>query len=164
MAHKSENKTMLERFEEKFIPVTESGCWIWTASCHERGYGLFHTGRNLKKGKMEFAHRVSYELYKGVRPSDEECVCHSCDNPYCVNPSHLFIGTHKDNMDDMKRKGRLVSARQRVTKVQQEEAIRLRSEGFTNVEIANILNISDSHASRISRGLRKYFNKEEDNG
>lgn len=154
------NRTLKDRFEEKFIPVTESGCWLWTASCHERGYGLFHTGRGIRKGKMEFAHRVSYELYKGVRPSDNESVCHSCDNPYCVNPNHLFIGSHKDNMSDMRRKGRMVSSKQRISEAQQELAIQLRRDGFTNSEIAKILNISDSHASRVSRGLRKYFNKQ----
>lgn len=98
--------SLLQRFEEKFIPVPESGCWLWTASSHGSGYGLIHTGRDFSKGKMEFAHRVSYELYKGYRPSPDEEVCHKCDVTCCVNPYHLFIGSHKDNMEDMVKKER----------------------------------------------------------
>lgn len=106
MARFSE-KTMLERFEEKFIPVTESGCWIWTAGTHNRGYGHFHTGRkDQRRGKCEMAHRLAYELYHGYRPKPNECVCHKCDTPLCVNPAHLFIGSHRDNMEDMANKGR----------------------------------------------------------
>lgn len=153
------NKSMLERFEEKFEPVTESGCWIWTASVHGRGYGLFHTGLKRRKGKMEFAHRVSYELYHGVDPGDEE-VCHKCDVTSCVNPAHLFLGDHFDNMGDMMDKQRYVAHGQRIDTDGQKEAIALRAKGYKMREIGDILGVSESHASRLSRGLRKHFNKE----
>ncbi len=155
------SKTLVERFEEKFTPVTESGCWLWTASCHDRGYGLFYTGRNLKKGKMEFAHRVSYELYKGTRPAANEEVCHRCDTPCCVNPDHLFLGSHRDNMVDMVEKNRFVAAGQKVNEDEMLIAINMRECGYSMKDIATALNISSSHASRISRGIRKYFNKED---
>lgn len=93
-------KTLLERFEEKFIPVTESGCWIWTAYTNADGYGQINADNRMKK-----AHRVSWELYNGVIP-DSMCICHKCDTPSCVNPNHLFLGTHTENIQDMFLKGR----------------------------------------------------------
>lgn len=152
-------KSMLERFEEKFEPVTESGCWIWTASVHGGGYGLFHTGLQRRKGKMEYAHRVSYELYNGVDPLEEE-VCHKCDVTSCVNPSHLFLGSHKDNMEDMMEKGRYIANTQRIDIDGQDQAIALRAKGYKVREIGLILGVSEGHASRLSRGLRRHFNKE----
>jgi hypothetical protein len=108
---------------------------------------------------MEFAHRVSYELYKFYQPTDADSVCHSCDNPSCVNPEHLFIGTHQDNMEDMVSKGRLVIGSERVTEADVVVAISMREAGFKMKEIAAKLGVSESHASRLSRGLRTRFNK-----
>ena len=93
-------KTLLKRFNEKYKinPVTE--CWEWTASINNWGYGHFR--RNNKTDK---AHRVSYELFKGPIPKGL-CVCHTCDNPKCVNPDHLWLGTFGDNNRDRSSKGR----------------------------------------------------------
>ena len=76
-------------------------CWNWLKSKNNRGYGFFY-----KDGKRYFAHRYYYEKYREKIP-DKMCACHKCDNPSCVNPDHIFIGTHKDNMLDAKAKGRL---------------------------------------------------------
>ncbi len=93
-------KTLKERFDEKWIPVTETGCWLWTAHVRTKGYG-----RIIVNCKVKHAHRVSWELHKGPIP-DGLCVLHKCDVPSCVNPDHLWLGTDKDNTQDMIKKGR----------------------------------------------------------
>lgn len=82
------------------------GCWLWTGAILKvSGYGAFAV-----KGKRVAAHRFAWELYHGKIPKRKDyhgwTVCHRCDNPACVRPSHLFLGSHKDNMRDMIRKGR----------------------------------------------------------
>lgn len=78
----------------------DDACWLWTGALVRKGYGnMFWDGRSRT------ASRISYELAYGA--FDESLlVCHACDNPGCVNPKHLFLGTDKDNFDDMIRKGR----------------------------------------------------------
>ena len=78
----------------------ERGCLIWSGSKTTLGYG-----RLTKKGARHIAHRMAYERFKGPVPEELE-VCHSCDNPSCVNPDHLFIGTTQDNAIDREAKGR----------------------------------------------------------
>ena len=140
---------MLERFEEKFERVTESGCWVWTATTHERGYGYFYTSPTYSKRKMDFAHRVSYYLYNGVKPPPKMSVCHTCDVPECVNPSHLFLGTHKDNMIDMTKKGRNVSGSQKVGKYEILFMKYLRGKGEMVKDIANLVGLSPCQTSRL---------------
>lgn len=82
--------------------VDKSGvCWLWTASKRRRGYGRFTVKRVISLA----AHRVAYELTYGSIP-EGLVICHKCDNPSCVNPTHLFAGTQQDNRDDCKQKGR----------------------------------------------------------
>jgi hypothetical protein len=79
--------------------VADNGCWNWTLG-KSKGYGAINY-----MGRVWAAHRVAYELAKGPIPAGLS-VCHSCDNPACINPNHLFVGTHRDNMLDKERKGR----------------------------------------------------------
>lgn len=80
--------------------VTDNDCWEWVGHFYENGYGRVHY-----KGKHERAHRLSYLFHKGPI-TNNLLVCHTCDNPKCINPDHLFLGTNKDNMDDADAKGR----------------------------------------------------------
>jgi hypothetical protein len=75
-------------------------CWLWTGPRHPRGYGM-----TFFSGKTAFAHRVAWTLDNGAIP-DGMVICHKCDNPPCVNPGHLFIGTQADNNRDRHAKGR----------------------------------------------------------
>lgn len=95
--------SLIDRFEDKYIPEPNSGCWLWTGAVKELGYGVIGLGRR-EQGTAK-AHRVSYELYKGKIP-DGMSILHSCDNPSCVNPAHLSVGTLSDNMRDCVKKGR----------------------------------------------------------
>lgn len=81
-------------------PVLGTRCWIWFGNKMNRGYGRF-----IHKGKVVQTHRYSWQLHNG-RPAGELCVLHHCDNPICVNPEHLFVGTYNDNNQDMFAKGR----------------------------------------------------------
>jgi hypothetical protein len=88
------------RFADKIKFAAKDDCWEWQAGKRPNGYGQFRVEhRNL------LPHRVSWQAFNGPIP-DGMCVLHKCDNPGCVNPNHLFLGTHQDNTRDMMRKGR----------------------------------------------------------
>lgn len=90
---------------KKYYTLNEStGCWDWHGYTNTQGYARVFTA-----GKLKRVHRMIYELFVGEIP-EGLFVCHHCDNPRCINPEHLFIGTHQDNMNDMRRKGRLVAS------------------------------------------------------
>lgn len=98
-----ECKGAVARFEAKYIPEPNSGCWLWLGPVkigRRQGYGQF-----TLEGKTVGAHRAAWRLFRGTIP-DGLFVCHKCDVRTCVNPDHLFLGTHVDNMVDMESKGR----------------------------------------------------------
>lgn len=83
------------------VPVLAANeCWPWNGPRFEKGYGKYDYD-----GKQHRAHRVAYELFRGPIPHGK-LVCHSCDNPPCVNPLHLWVGTQSDNLQDCHGKGR----------------------------------------------------------
>jgi len=94
------NKETLEEFLPEFKKniIENNNCWEWMGR-KARGYGVLWAQKMIK------AHRFSYLFYKGQIPKNK-IVCHSCDNPSCVNPNHLWLGTHKENAEDRDKKGR----------------------------------------------------------
>jgi hypothetical protein len=96
----------LARVERFASPEPNTGCWLWMGWVDKQGYGGTWFG---KRGPFWAAHRLSWTAHRGPIPAGLY-VLHRCDNPACVNPGHLFLGTHQDNMDDMVRKGRAAPA------------------------------------------------------
>lgn len=94
------------RLMEKVSPEPTSGCWLWSGNVNSNGYGVIGVGSRTDGSRgNELTHRLSYKLNTGEIPV-RKMVCHRCDNPSCVNPDHLFLGTQSDNMKDCKSKGR----------------------------------------------------------
>lgn len=137
--------------------VQSPGCWGWTAA-HKNGYGVFAVGRKSRR-----AHRVSWEIANGPIPAGL-LACHRCDNRGCVNPAHLFLGTHSDNARDMADKGRWeLPGRPRtihrgmahgMARLDDARVRRIREFhriGLTGLEIAAQFGISNSSVSYIVR-------------
>lgn len=94
------NAATKKRFINNINDVVFTNCWEWVASTDGTGYGMFYIN-----GKIVKAHRASWQLYFGEIPPSM-LVLHKCDNRKCINPRHLFLGNHKDNSQDMIKKGR----------------------------------------------------------
>jgi hypothetical protein len=101
--------TAIDLFWLRVDKSASNGCWHWTGAITSDGYGSIR----IKRVHVQ-PHRLSYELSKGPIPSGLH-VLHTCDNPRCVNPEHLFLGTHRDNMADRVRKGRVANGCNKVT-------------------------------------------------
>ena len=109
------------RFWSK-VDKKPSGCWEWLGHRNEKGYGHFAIVGQYPRA----AHRVAYRLANG-HFDDSLFVCHRCDNPSCVNPDHLFLGTQQDNMDDMVQKGRSCDRTGRIAQANKEYLLRYNS-------------------------------------
>lgn len=97
------SRSLEERFWEKVDKRGPDECWLWKAGRDRNGYGHIGVG----KGRSTRAHRVSWELANGSEIPVGLLACHTCDNPPCVNPAHIFIGTMADNLQDASAKGRV---------------------------------------------------------
>jgi len=142
-------KTRKQMFEEKIFPEPNTGCWIWSGTIVRGGYGYF----GVSKNKNLMAHKVSYILFNGEIPSGM-CVLHTCDVPCCVNPDHLFLGTHTDNMKDMVKKGRKARPKGEDfnRKLKETDVLSIRSmgaSGYRHKEISKTFNISLSMVSFV---------------
>ncbi len=136
-----------ERFLTKFEET--DGCWEWQGTIDAYGYGTLHGSRGNGERKTHKAHRLAW-VFSGRTIPDFMLVCHHCDNRRCVNPGHLFVGTAKDNTQDMLRKGRRPSPR-KLTEEQASE-IRLRlATGESQATIACSFPVGQSTISRVKR-------------
>lgn len=99
--HSGYGGTLLERLLNRIVVDSVTDCWEWQGGKNNIGYGMIRD-----ENRMRTAHRVSYEEHSGTKIPPGLCVCHKCDNTLCVNPSHLWLGTMKQNADDMISKGR----------------------------------------------------------
>jgi HNH endonuclease len=111
----SGRKSLTERFWGKVDKRDANECWLWigfTLKPRGSGWGNYGCINSGGKGRPLLAHRVSWEIANGPVP-DGMLVCHHCDNPPCVNPRHLFLGTQSDNMNDCSAKGRVRSPKSR---------------------------------------------------
>lgn len=148
------NLELIERFHEKWKLNEVTGCWDWTAATAGRGYGFM---KRPGERKQIYAHRLSYLIHCGEIPDGLQ-VCHTCDNVLCVKPSHLFLGTSKDNAQDMKAKDRhLHGTRNAMAKFSADQVRhmhRLNAEGVSQGEIARIFSVAQATVWKILHGLR----------
>lgn len=133
------------------VKKCESGCWEWQAYCEPGGYGR----TKVSNEKAQLVHRFVYMQTKNVQLDVKQLVCHKCDNRKCVNPDHLFVGSHKDNMDDCINKNRRTyptgeeSTRHKLTWKMVDEIRKLRQEGWTIMKLGEKFKVYHSNISRI---------------
>ena len=131
-----------------------SGCWEWQGKRDRWGYGRI----NARGNKTIKAHRLSYVIHRSPIPQGLN-VLHTCDNPRCVRPDHLWLGTIADNNRDMAQKGRARSGRgkRKPTKMNVEsvrELRKLRQDGWTFIRLAGRFGITKSYARKVALGIR----------
>jgi hypothetical protein len=137
-----------EHIERNIERIPECGCWIWMACYNSGGYGLLSiSGRKCR------VHRIIWELYNGPIVKGMY-VLHRCDTPSCVNPHHLFLGTHTDNMRDMikKGRGRCVGEKNTSTILSNKSVLKIREDNRIYKLISKDFGISVSTISHIKTG------------
>jgi hypothetical protein len=133
-------------------PHMHTPCWVWVGKTLCRGYGQFWIN-----GKQDYAHRISWQLTVGVI-EDGLHVLHQCDNPLCVRPDHLSLGTHLDNMRDRDRKGRRSAPKgsahgfAKLNELQVRDIKKRLAAGDRVTPLARMYGVSPSLVSRIKLG------------
>ena len=144
------DRSIIDRFDEKWLEDPRTGCWEWQACRDSGGYGRVNVGSRSMK-----AHRVSFALTFGLFDNDL-LVCHDCDNRSCVNPDHLFLGTPAENSADMTSKGRQAKGEangsSKLTEADIPAIMAQRATGATMRAIARDFGVSHAAINLITRG------------
>lgn len=141
--------SLRESFAGKWMVHPRTRCWIWTGARFSTGYGQI-----AKRGKQLLAHRVSWVLHHGPLGAND-VVCHSCDNPACVNPEHLFIGTQKTNMADCAAKHRSAHGeRNGQHKLSEGQVLSIKESKESERALAARFGVCRSNIGYIRRGKR----------
>lgn len=142
------NRTLFQKLQSHLdSSAGPDACWEWTGTV-TAGYGKVAGGY---KRPTVYAHRIAWVQANGAIP-EGMVVCHSCDNPLCCNPAHLFLGTPLDNMRDRDAKGRGFS---KITADDVEEIRSRFNAGESQHSLAKKFGVSQSHVSRVVRGIRR---------
>lgn len=146
----SQRKHYQSAILNRCVPEPNSGCWLWEGSMMNTGYGILRT---KQPRAQHLAHRVSYAAFvKNIR--HDEFILHHCDNPLCVNPDHLFAGTHDDNMRDMVAKGRsCLGERNAQRRLTESEIVAIREKGGLATGVMDQWGISRQQACDIQTGV-----------
>lgn len=134
------------------IEISTNGCWNWVGTKRGQSSGVYYGGTNIGRKSM-LAHRASYELYIDKIP-EGMLVCHKCDNPRCVNPEHLFLGTHLDNGRDMSQKNRGTNGEKSAnSKLTSNQVMEIRFAGklrnMRQKDIAYVFGVSEKAVHKI---------------
>jgi DNA-binding CsgD family transcriptional regulator len=163
----SKNKNYVsvkDRLLKNVFKDSVSGCWIKTKVSKNKYATMRINGKKLK------AHRVAYEIFNNVIIDDEMVICHHCDNPPCINPKHLFMGTIADNNTDKMKKGRhkfdpphgMRCSNSILTDEKVMDILDKINQGLSNLEIANIFKVTRQTISRIRNNkIWKHISREK---
>lgn len=148
-------RKFIERYEARFARYVDrlggaDACWLWTGCRAGNGYGRMSVG-----GRQRPAHRIAWTIANGPIP-EGLFVCHTCDNPPCVNPAHLFLGTHRENMKDMASKGRSTAGERhpkaKLTEADVREIRHLCGGGMPQRRVAAQFGLCQQHVSELAAG------------
>lgn len=146
-------ETVLDRFWAKVDVRGPNECWPWTAAKQSWGYGVFHP----KHGETVRSHRFSLELKLGRPIKPGMFACHTCDYPECVNPRHLYEGSHQDNVDDAVQRDRHKRGERGAVKLTETDVLNIRiavAGGAKSRDMAGDYGVTEGLISGIVRGYR----------
>jgi hypothetical protein len=147
LCHENRGKPPYQRFIEKVSPEPNTGCWLWTACRDRDGYGLIRIdGKNVRANRFSLENAIGAALPPGIQ------ACHTCDQPDCVNPDHLYAGTNSDNQLDVVRRQR--SSRMKLSVDDVKVIKRRRKAGERPSVLAREYGVSDSLIANIMSGYK----------
>lgn len=163
-------KKLVDRFWDKVYILGYDDCWIWEGKVSSGGYGQIFLGSESHpqlqpRCYVQVTHAAWY-IYKGDWPSERVNVCHKCDNPICVNPRHLFLGTQANNLEDMRNKGRgfvpeaKIGSAHPLSRLSEEQIIKIRERRNCGETLTFLAEVFEVSVSTIFRVVHRHSYKE----